>query len=134
MPWVKRTLASMVERSVKELCSGKFWVKGDFKTIVNSPLGILNFVMNRKDVKEYPIQEINDSLKADEFWCNTEYKQVLACRFPISSYSEVNSMNFVADDLYNKYCGHWTKELCVFNAKDIRAKILSGADKLSLSA
>lgn len=131
LPWVKRTLANMVERSVKELCSGKFWVKGDFKTIVNSPIGILNFVMNRTDEK---VQEINDSLKVDEFWCNTKEKKVLSCRFPISSYSEVNSMNFVEDDLYNKYCGHWTKELCVFNAKDIRAKILSGADKLSLSA
>lgn len=119
LPWVRRTLANMVERSVKELCSGKFYVKGDFKTIVNAPLGILNYAMNR---------EINDTLEANEFWCNTQDKQVLACRFPIASFSEVGAMNFVEDDLYNKYCGHWTKELCVFNAKDIRAKILSGAD------
>lgn len=119
LPWVRRTLANMVERSVKELCSGKFYVKGDFKTIVNAPLGILNYAMNR---------EINDTLEANEFWCNTEDKKVLACRFPIASFSEVGAMNFVEDDLYNKYCGHWTKELCVFNAKDIRAKILSGAD------
>lgn len=119
LPWVKRTLANMVERSVKELCSGKFWVKGDFKTIVNEPLGILNYAMNR---------EINGNLKADEFWCNTEDKQVLACRFPIASFSEVEAMNFVEDDLYSKYMSHWTKELCVFNGKDIRAKILSGAD------
>lgn len=131
LPWVKRTLANMVERSVKELCSGKFWVKGDFKTIVNAPLGILNFVMNRTDEK---VQVINDTLKANEFWCNTEDKQVLAGRFPIASFSEVGAMNFVEDDLYKKYCGHWTKELCVFNANDIRAHILSGADKLSLSA
>lgn len=119
LPWVRRTLANMVERSVKELCSGKFYVKGDFKTIVNAPLGILNYAMNR---------EINDTLEANEFWCNTQDKQVLACRFPIASFSEVGAMNFVEDDLYNKYCGHWTKELCVFNAKDIRVKILSGAD------
>lgn len=125
LPWIKRTLANMVERSVKELCSGKFWVKGDFKTIVNAPLGILNFVMNRTDEK---VQVINDTLKANQFWCNTEDKQVLNCRFPISSYSEVGAMDFVENDLYKKYCGHWTKELCVFNAKDIRAKILSGAD------
>lgn len=125
LPWVRRTLANMVERSVKELCSGKFWVKGDFKTIVNAPLGILNFVMNRTDEK---IQVINDTLKADEFLCNTQDKQVLACRFPIASFSEVGAMNFVEDDLYKKYCGHWTKELCVFNSRDIRAKIISGAD------
>lgn len=131
LPWVRRTLANMVERSVKELCSGKFWVKGDFKTIVNSPIGILNFVMNRTDEK---VQVINDSLEVNEFWCNTQDKQVLACRFPIASFSEVGAMNFVEDDLYNKYCGHWTKELCVFNSRDIRAKILSGADKISLSA
>lgn len=131
LPWVRRTLANMVERSVKELCSGKFWVKGDFKTIVNAPLGILNFVMNRTDEK---IQVINDTLNADEFWCNTQDKQVLACRFPIASFSEVGVMNFVEGDLYKKYCGHWTKELCVFNSRDIRAKILSGADKISLSA
>lgn len=131
LPWVKRTLANMVERSVKELCSGKFWVKGDFKTIVNSPIGILNFVMNRTNEK---IQEINDTLAANEFWCNTEDKKVLACRFPIASFSEVGAMNFVHDDLYNKYCGHWDSQLVIFNSKDIRAKILSGADKISLSA
>lgn len=131
LPWVKRTLANMVERSVKELCSGKFWVKGDFKTIVNSPIGILNFVMNRTNEK---IQEINDTLAANEFWCNTEDKKVLACRFPIASFSEVGAMNFVHDDLYNKYCGHWDSQLVIFNSKDIRAKIISGADKLSLSA
>lgn len=125
LPWVRRTLANMVERSVKELCSGKFYVKGDFKTIVNAPLGILNYAMNR---------EINDTLEANEFWCNTEDKKVLACRFPIASFSEVGAMDFVEDDLYNKYCGHWTKELCAFNSRDIRAKILSGADKISLSA
>lgn len=119
LPWIKRTLANMVERSVKELCSGKFFVKGDFKTIVNAPLGILNYAMNR---------EINDNLKANEFWCNTEVKEVLACRFPIASFSEVGAMNFIEDSLYSKYCGHWSKELCIFNAKDIRAKILSGAD------
>ena len=125
LPWVKRTLANMVERSVKELCSGKFWVKGDFKTIVNSPIGILNFVMNRTNEK---IQEINDTLAANEFWCNTEDKKVLACRFPIASFSEVGAMNFVNDDLYNKYCGHWDSQLVIFNSKDIRAKIISGAD------
>lgn len=119
LPWIRRTLANMVERSVKELCSGKFWVKGDFKTIVNEPLGILNYAMNR---------EINGNLKADEFWCNIEEKRVLSCRFPISSFSEVGAMDFVSDDLYKKCCSHWTKELCVFNGKDIRAKILSGAD------
>lgn len=119
LPWVRRTLANMVERSVKELCSGKFFVKGDFKTIVNAPLGILNYAMNR---------EINDTLEANEFWCNTEDKKVLSCRFPIASFSEVGAMDFIEDSLYNRYCGHWTKELCVFNAKDIRAKILSGAD------
>lgn len=125
LPWVKRTLANRVERSVKALCSGKFWVKGDFKTIVSSPVGILNFVMNRTNEE---VQEIDDPLKRDEFWCNTKDRQVLACRFPIASYSEVGVMNFVESDSYKKYCGHWTKELVCFNSKDIKAKILSGAD------
>ena len=125
LPWVKRSLANMVERNVKELCSGKFFVKGDFKTIVNAPLGILNFVINRTDEK---VQVIKDTLNKDQFWCNTKENQVLCCRFPIASFSEVGTMEFVEDNLYKKYCGHWTKELCVFNAKDIRVKILSGAD------
>lgn len=119
LPWVKRTLANFVEKGVKELFSGKFWVKGDFKTIVNEPLGILDYAMNR---------EINGTLKANEFWCNTQDKEVLVFRFPIASFSEVGAMNFVEDSLYSKYMNHWTKELCVFNSKDIREKILSGAD------
>lgn len=125
LPWVKRSLANMVERSVKELCSSKFFIEGDFKTIVNAPLGILNFVMNRTDKN---IQVIKDPLAANEFWCNTEDEKVLACRFPIASFSEVGAMEFVEDDLYKKYCGNWSKEICVFNAKDIKAKIISGAD------
>ena len=125
LPWIKKTLANMVERSVKELCSGKFYIKGDFKTIVNAPLGILNFIINRTDEK---VQEINDPLEANEFWCNIRDKEVLASRFPIASFSEVGAMEFIDNDLYSKYCGHWSKELCVFNSRDIRAKILSGAD------
>lgn len=119
MPFVKKELSYMINRSISELGSGKFFVRGNFKTIVNEPLGILNFVMTR---------EINGSLSNNEFWCNTDEKEVLACRYPIASFSEIKKMNFVDNELYSKYCSHWSSELCVFNAVDITAKLLSGAD------
>ena len=57
--------------------------------------------MNRSKDK---VQEIIDQLKANEFWCNTDDEKILACRFPIASYSEVGEMNFVENELYSKYC------------------------------
>lgn len=122
-PFVKRTITTMVERKIKELQSAKFIVESDFKTLTQEPLGLLDWVMKRdKNIDYY------GSLEAGEFWCNTNKEKALVCRFPIASFSEVQLMNFVKNDMYRRYCSHWTDELLVFNAKDITAKILSGAD------
>ncbi|MDG6884235.1 hypothetical protein Cp4435_01401 [Clostridium perfringens] len=119
LPWVQKSLAGMVERAVMELVSGKFYIEGNFKTIVQSPLTILNFAIRG---------EITDPLQENEFWCNTDDKQALIARNPIASFSEIQDIKLARNDLYSKYCGHWDDELLVFNAKDITASIMSGAD------
>ncbi|MDU2047785.1 MAG: hypothetical protein E6715_05770 [Clostridium perfringens] len=119
LPWVQKSLAGMVERAVMELVSGKFHIEGSFKTIVQSPLAILNYAITG---------EITDPLADNEFWCNTTDKQALIARNPIASFSEIQDIRLVENDLYSKYCGHWDDELLVFNAKDITASIMSGAD------
>lgn len=119
LPWVNKSLAGMVERAVKELVSGKFYIEGNFKTIVQTPLGILNFAITG---------EIDDPLQENEFWCNTDDQQALIARNPIASFSEIQDIKLVENNLYSKHCGHWGNELFVFNAKDITASIMSGAD------
>lgn len=119
LPWVQKSLAGMVERAVMELVSGKFYIEGNFKTIVQTPLGILNFAITG---------EVTDPLADNEFWCNTDDQQALIARNPIASFSEIQDIRLVENDLYSKYCGHWGDELLVFNAKDITAQIMSGAD------
>ncbi|EOU1723621.1 hypothetical protein M1Z83_000618 [Clostridium perfringens] len=120
LPWVQKSLAGMVERAVKELVSAKFYIEGSFKTIVQSPLAILNYAITG---------EIDDPLQENEFWCNTDDQQALIARNPIASFSEIQDIRLVENDLYSKYyCGHWGNELLVFNAKDITASIMSGAD------
>lgn len=119
LPWVQKSLAGMVERAVMELVSGKFHIEGSFKTIVQSPLAILNYAIRG---------EITDPLQENEFWCNTDDQQALIARNPIASFSEIQDIKLVENDLYSKYCGHWDDELLVFNAKDITASIMSGAD------
>ncbi|MDM0694191.1 hypothetical protein QTH45_06205 [Clostridium perfringens] len=119
LPWVQKSLAGMVEKSIKELVSGKFYIEGNFKTIVQTPLGILNFAITG---------EITDPLADNEFWCNMTDKQALIARNPIASFSEIQDIKLVENNLYSKYCGHWGNELFVFNAKDITAQIMSGAD------
>lgn len=97
MSWIRKTLANMIDRKVNELCSGKYFVESNFKTICQEPLGILNYVVYR---------EIKGTLERDEFWCNSDEKEVLACRFPIASFSEAGTINLVSSSLYSKYCSH----------------------------
>lgn len=121
LPWIRKTITRMAERKIKELVSGKFYTEADFKTLTQEPLGLLDFLIDRS-------KDSYGTLQVDEMWCNTNKDKALICRFPIASFSEVGIANFVKNEKYERYCGHWTDELLVFNAKDIRAKILSGCD------
>ena len=119
VPFVRKDVLTIIQNRITDLMSGKFIVQGQFATITSDPLAMLDYVMTRN---------LNGSLESNEFWNNDNPKEVLACRYPLSSFSEVGKMQFVDNNLYSKYCSHWTSELVVFNAKDIRAKLLSGAD------
>lgn len=119
-PFVRKTLANSIEKTVKELGSGKVYVEGaHFKTLASDPLALLRFTATRV---------LQPTLGAKDFWCNSNEQQILCARFPIAMFSEIQKMNLVENDLYKKYCSHWTKELLVFNIQDITAQLLSGAD------
>lgn len=118
--FVRKEIALMIEKTAKNLASGKIYIEGShFKTLASEPLAFLDFVATR---------ELNGTLGKKEFWCNSDEKVILASRYPIAMYSEIQKINLVNNDLYKKYCSHWTKELLVFNIKDITAYMMSGAD------
>lgn len=118
--FVRKEIALMIEKTAKNLASGKIYIEGShFKTLASEPLAFLDFVATR---------ELNGTLGEKEFWCNSDEKVILASRYPIAMYSEIQKINLVNNDLYKKYCSHWTKELLVFNIKDITAYMMSGAD------
>ena len=118
--FVRKEIALMIEKTAKNLASGKIYIEGShFKTLASEPLAFLDFVATR---------ELNGTLGEKEFWCNSDEKVILAGRYPIAMYSEIQKINLVNNDLYKKYCSHWTKELLVFNIKDITAYMMSGAD------
>ncbi len=118
--FVRKEIALMIEKTAKNLASGKIYIEGShFKTLASEPLAFLDFVATR---------ELNGTLGKKEFWCNSDEKVILAGRYPIAMYSEIQKINLVNNDLYKKYCSHWTKELLVFNIKDITAYMMSGAD------
>ncbi len=118
--FVRKNLAIQIEKTVKELASGSVFIEGShFKTLASEPLAFLYFSATR---------ELKANLGKGEFWCNSDEKQILSARYPIAMYSEIQVMNLVENNFYSHYCKHWTKELLVFNIKDITAQLMSGAD------
>ena len=65
--YVRRAVAKMINKKLKLLAAGKFYIKGDYKTLTQCPLTYMDWIMNRVDEKLIVSQ---NGLKADEFYCS----------------------------------------------------------------
>lgn len=127
LAYVKRTIAKLINKKIKLLASGKFYIAGDCKVFAQDPISYLDWIMNRTG--EEMVHKIN-GLEAHKFYCsdiNAGEIRTLS-RNPLNSFSEVQNIKFDRNNTLDKYLNHLSREILVFNCYDLICQILSGAD------
>lgn len=128
IPRVKNGLFSMIERKVKELASGKFYLNDtSFKVASADPLLFLNYCMEQTQREITDLSQVDGGLKKGEFYIKGEVGTRMFARFPLASYQEITNEVLVQATEYDRYC-NFSNEILVFNQRWIDAMIKSGCD------
>lgn len=125
--FVKRTVGRIIKKKIYELAAGKFYIKGDCKTLVQDPITFMDWIINRTDnTLEIKI----NGLDANTFYCSDINKNETRTisRNPLNSFSEILNITFNRNKILDKYLGHLSKETIIFNCYDLTPQVLSGCD------
>lgn len=125
--YVKKVVGRMITKKIKQLAGGKFYIKGNFKTLTQDPITYLDWIMNRNSEK---LTEKKNGLDFNKFYCsNIDDGEIRTIsRNPLNSFSEILNVEHQREAIIDNYIGHFSKEIYVFNAYDLTAQIASGAD------
>lgn len=122
--FVKETVARNLEKYINELCGGKFYVKGNYKTLACCPITYCQWIMTRK-----PANQIEEGIQRTQFYVSNEYGKRVLARNPLASFHEPQKINLVEHSSLKKYLGQdYSSEIIFFNMQDDTAKMCSGAD------
>ncbi|MCS6110727.1 hypothetical protein FC753_04205 [Clostridium botulinum] len=122
--FAKETVARNLEKYTNELCSGKFHVKGNYKTLACCPITYCKWIMSGK-----PTTEIKEGLQERQFYVSNEYGKRVLARNPLASFHEPQKIELIEHGSLKKYLGvDYSTEIIFFNMQDDTAKLLSGAD------
>jgi len=122
LSYVKKNLAKLIEKKVRDMAQGKITLKATYNYIAIDPISYINFAMTR---------ELGDNgLAIDEFYCrackNGEIRTVF--RNPLMAYSEVHNITFKS----NIFLDTWlckSEEIVYFNDKSDILSLMGSADK-----
>lgn len=122
--FAKETIARNLEKYINELAGGKFYVKGNYKTLACCPITYCKWIMFRK-----PITEIKEGLQERQFYVANETGKRVLARNPLASFHEPQKIELVEHSSLKKYLGKdYSSEVIFFNMQDDTAKLCSGAD------
>lgn len=122
--FAKETIARNLEKYIKELAGGKFYVKGNYKTLACCPITYCEWIMSRK-----PTTEIREGLQERQFYVSSEIGKRILARNPLASFHEPQKIELIEHSSLKKYLGEdYSAEIIFFNMQDDTAKLLSGAD------
>lgn len=122
--FAKETIARNLEKYINELCGGKFYVKGNYKTLACCPITMCEWIMSRKSTTE-----IKEGLQERQFYVANEIGKRVLARNPLASFHEPQQIELIEHNSLKKYLGEdYSSEIIFFNMQDDTAKMLSGAD------
>ncbi|WP_434291186.1 hypothetical protein [Clostridium botulinum] len=122
LSYVKKNLAKLIEKKIRDMAQGKITLKATYNYIAVDPITYMNFAMTR---------ELGDNgLNKDEFYCrgiqDGEIRTIF--RNPLMAYSEVHNAGFKR----NKFLDNWlckSEEIVYFNDKSDILSLMGSADK-----
>ena len=121
LKYVKKQLATLIEKRCRELACGKITVKARYQYIGICPISYMNYAMTRTQGK--------NGLQTGQFYnhdfADGEIRTI--ARNPLCAYSEVHNVKFVKNDLLDKYLSK-CKEIIYFNQQSDILALMSSAD------
>ncbi|NRT78140.1 hypothetical protein [Clostridium beijerinckii] len=117
LSYVKKQIAYLIEKRVREMANGKFHVKATYNYMAVCPISYMNYAMTR--------EQGDNGLKEGQFYnrkCDNEEVRTIF-RNPLMAYSEIHNIGFIR----NVFLDNWlckSSELIYFNQKsNIQAEI-----------
>lgn len=88
--YIKNRVIRSINKKIKEAYSGKLITHGNFSVMISDPIVLIQYAFG---------MPINSFLKNNEHYSNNwnkeNVKNVVACRSPLTFYSEVNKLNLI---------------------------------------
>ncbi len=117
LSYVKKQIAWMIEKKIREMANGKFHVKANYNYIAIDPISYMNFAMTR--------EQGTNGLAEGQFYnrkCEDGYIRTIF-RNPLMAYSEIHNIKFVKNNFFDNWLCK-SSELIYFNQKsDIYGQI-----------
>nr|DAE47349.1 MAG TPA: RNA dependent RNA polymerase [Caudoviricetes sp.] len=113
--YVQKSKARLINKKVRQLCGGKFYINADWKYMIADPITFLYTMMrgNNSNVVYH-----DSSLKEGEFYIyNNANKEVALERCPLNCYNEVRKVTTVTNNVYERYMPK-CEEVIIFNQRD----------------
>ncbi|MBU3153920.1 hypothetical protein [Clostridium estertheticum] len=122
LSYVKKNLAKLVEKKIRDMAKGRITLKATYNYIAVDPISYMNFAMYR--------ELGTNGLAEGEFYCSSieDGKTRTIFRNPCMAYSEIHNVNFVR----NIFLDSWlcqSEELVYFNDKSDILNLMGSADK-----
>ena len=115
---VNRNIYECLKKKINELKLGKAYVKGRYSFAVGDLVGFMEYVSGMK---------VNGCLEVRQLYSKGVLGTRAVFRSPLVHNSEVNKIEFVENELANKWCGH-LENVNMFNVKDISLPQEGGQD------
>lgn len=122
LSYVKKSLARLVEKKIRDMAKGRITLKSTYNYIAVDPISYMNFAMTRD-------LGINGLAKG-EFYCRSiedgDWRTIF--RNPCMAYSEIHNVNFVRSIFLDRWLCQ-SEEIVYFNDKSDILNLMGSADK-----
>ena len=115
---VNRNIYESLKKKINELKLGKAYVSGRYSFAVGDLVGFMEYVSG---------MEVNGCLEAKQLYSKGVLGIRAVFRSPLVHNSEVNKIEFVENEVVNKWCSH-LQNINMFNIKDISLPQAGGED------
>lgn len=134
--YVHNQIKRMLQKKMGEVRFGKFYIKGNFKVVVQDPVAFMQYISGQfTEIVKHEDKEIE--VMTDKAGCIGQYRYYQSeaddgeihtiSRNPLNHYAEVRNATFTKNELTDKWLSH-IKNTFVIGTHDLSCNILSGCD------
>lgn len=121
LAYVKKNLAKLIEKKIRNMANGKLTLKASYNYMAIDPISYMNFAISR--------EQGENGLKEGQFYCRNiddgETRTIF--RNPCMAYSEVHNINFIKNNFFDNWLCK-SNELVYFNQKSDIQNLIGSAD------